>query len=405
MITLGSLFNGIGGWLIAAKRAGIKPIWSSEIEKVPLKVTAEHFPDVAQVGDITNITGYNLKPVDIITLGSPCQNLSVVGDRKGLEGERSSLFFEASRIIHEMREKTGGKYPKYVVWENVVGAFSSNKGMDFRAVIESLTTASIPTPELKWAKAGMVECESGTLGWRTLDAQYWGVPQHRERIFLVNHFGTGGGIDEILFKPQSMPRYSQTSQEGKQNAARRTCGNSQEAVILNDQGGAKTEVTKGKVNCLTAHIYKGAPITSDKIPVLDCTQRRDVVRVYEGMSPTLNAFMGTGGGNVPLVKSYCVSGNTCDHKTNQHGTGVKTNCSFALNTIDRHAVANKNIKLRRLTPLECERLQGLPDNWTAVEGASDSVRYKAIGNGMAQPCADFIISRIAQFMRKGDVCD
>lgn len=203
MITLGSLFDGIGGWLIAAKRAGVKPLWSSEIEKVPLKVTETHFPDVEQVGDITNLTGYILEPVDIITLGSPCQGLSLAGFRKGLKDNRSGLFLEAIRIINEMREKTNGEYPKYAVWENVTGAFSSNKRMDFRAVIESFAATSIPVPRLNWAKSGMVRCKSGTCGWRTLDAQYWGVPQHRQRIFLVNHFGTGGALTKYFLSPRA----------------------------------------------------------------------------------------------------------------------------------------------------------------------------------------------------------
>lgn len=154
-------------------------------------------------------------------------------------------------------------------------------------------------------------------------------------------------------------------------------------------------VTINKVNTIAYSSYKHPPIT----PVYDMTHANDVIRENKTV-PTLQARMGTGGNQIPLVKSYCVSGNTCDRDTDQHGTGVKTDCSFTLNTVDRHAVANKNLKLRRLTPLECERLQGLPDNWTAVEGASDSARYKAIGNGMAQPCADFIIKRIADYMRE-----
>lgn len=133
-----------------------------------------------------------------------CQGLSLAGFRKGLKDNRSGLFLEAIRVIREMRGKTNGEYPKYAVWENVTGAFSSNKRMDFRAVIESFAAASIPIPRLNWAKSGMVRSESGTYGWRTLDAQYWGVPQHRQRIFLVNHFGTGGGaLTKYFLSPRA----------------------------------------------------------------------------------------------------------------------------------------------------------------------------------------------------------
>lgn len=193
-LTLGSLFDGIGGWLLAAKRNGIVPIWSSEIDKFAMKVSKTHFPNVEQLGDITKLNGGEIPPVDIIGAGSPCQDLSVAGCRKGLKGERSNLFYEAIRITREMRARTNGKYPSYFVWENVTGAFSSNHGKDFQSVLGAITQTHIPMPESgRWAKAGMVRSKRVGVAWRTLDAQYWGVPQRRRRIFLIADYTNGGG--------------------------------------------------------------------------------------------------------------------------------------------------------------------------------------------------------------------
>lgn len=161
------------------------------------------------LGDITKIKGDNIPPVDVITFGSPCQDLSIAGKRAGLSGERSGLFMEAVRIIKEMREATNGEYPKYAVWENVPGAFSSNKGEDFRAVLEELARIkeagiSIPGPyKSKWAKAGLITGDDRSIAWRTMDAQYWGVPQRRLRISLVLDL-TGERAGEILFEPESL---------------------------------------------------------------------------------------------------------------------------------------------------------------------------------------------------------
>ena len=188
-LTLGSLFDGLGGWQLAAVNAGIKPIWSSEIEKFPMDITRKWFPNTIQLGDITKLNGEDIPPVDIICAGSPCQDLSIAGKRAGLEGERSGLFRKAVDIVQGMQKATNGEYPRYFVWENVPGAFSSNKGQDFRAVLEEIGQTDIPMPPNdKWATAGLVECENAEIAWRVLDAQYWGVPQRRKRIFLVADF-------------------------------------------------------------------------------------------------------------------------------------------------------------------------------------------------------------------------
>ena len=205
-LTLGSLFDGIGGWCLAAVRAGIRPIWSSEIEKFPLEVTARHFPDVVQLGDVTKIDGAKIEPVDIICAGSPCQDLSVAGKRAGLAGERSGLFVRAVDIVRQMRVRTNGKYPRFFVWENVPGAFSSNHGRDFQAVLAEIGQTDVPMPQSgRWATAGMVRTQTADIAWRVLDAQYWGVPQRRKRIFLVADFASAGRCaDKILFEPEGV---------------------------------------------------------------------------------------------------------------------------------------------------------------------------------------------------------
>lgn len=194
MITLGSLFDGIGGWQLAAVKNGVKPLWSSEIDPFPASVTKAHFPDTIQLGDVTKIDGAEIAPVDIICAGSPCQDLSIAGKRAGLEGDRSNLFYQAMRIVREMREKTNGVYPKFFVWENVLGTFTSNNRHDFQVVLEQIGQTDIPMPASgRWARAGMVRSKGCGIAWRTLDAQFWGVPQHRERIFLVAGFREWGG--------------------------------------------------------------------------------------------------------------------------------------------------------------------------------------------------------------------
>lgn len=204
MITLGSLFDGIGGWQLAAVRNGVKPLWSSEIDPFPASVTKAHFPDTVQLGDVTKINGAEIPPVDIICAGSPCQDLSIAGKRAGLEGERSNLFYQAMRIVREMREKTNGLYPKFFVWENVLGAFTSNDRRDFQAVLEEIGQTDIPMPASgRWARAGMVRSPKFGIAWRVLDAQFWGVPQHRERIFLVAGFGKWGVTYRYSLSPRA----------------------------------------------------------------------------------------------------------------------------------------------------------------------------------------------------------
>lgn len=214
VITMGSLFDGIGGFPLAAARYGIKTIWASEIEPFPMAVTMRRFPSMIHKGDITKLSGKMLFPVDIICGGSPCQDLSVAGARAGLSGARSGLFMEQIRIIKEMRtaERKRGRTgtsirPRFMAWENVPGAFSSGspKGEDFRIVLEEILRihyggASVPRSfPYSWPDAGVIEPESTfSLAWRCLDAQYWGVAQRRKRIFLVADFA-GNTAPKLLF--------------------------------------------------------------------------------------------------------------------------------------------------------------------------------------------------------------
>ena len=224
MLTLGSLFDGIGTWQLSAKHNGIKPLWSCEIDPYPSSVSHHHFPETKQYGDIKEIHGDSIEPVDILCAGSPCQNLSLAGNRKGLAGEQSSLFYEAIRILQEMRRETNGRYPRFFVWENVVGAFSSNHGNDFRAVLEEIGQTQIPMPKSgRWATCGVARVPLCDIAWRVLDAQYWGVPQRRRRIFLVADFAaTGRRAAEILLVEKRVPGDSQESSGEKQSPSYRT---------------------------------------------------------------------------------------------------------------------------------------------------------------------------------------
>lgn len=232
-LTLGSLFDGIGGFPLAGVRQGFTPVWASEIEPFPMEVTKIRFPGMLHVGDITKLKGAELTTVDVVCGGSPCQDLSVAGKRAGLQGERSGLFMEQIRVIKELREhdaRTKGTddpvrlRPRYMVWENVLGAFSSADGEDFRAVLEETcriadSTVSVPRPPGGvWKSAGAILGNQFSLAWRVYDAQYWSVPQRRKRIYLVADFG-GHTAPQILFKQDSLFGDFTQGEEARQGAA------------------------------------------------------------------------------------------------------------------------------------------------------------------------------------------
>ena len=432
-MTLGSLFDGIGGWLLAARHAGVTPLWSSEIEPFPCSVTARHFPEVKHLGDITKIDGAAIPPVDIVCAGSPCQDLSIAGRREGLDGARSGLFRRAVDIIRRMRMSTSGQYPRFFVWENVPGAFSSNKGADFRAVLQEIGQAEIPIPDGgKWASAGMAELQECQIAWRVLDAQYWGVPQRRRRIFLVADFAAHDRCaGEILFEREGMSGHLEKSERARQGTARGTENCAREAGRVYGLNVWDSIVFESPFYTECSPTMIKSKRLGVVIQAYDMTHADEVMRpVKDGIIPTLNARMGTGGNQVPVVHACCIAGNTIDRKIENggNGKGVLKETAYTLNTIDRHAVAeiygaksfseyekgqvatlraaggnqgggSENLAVarfivRRLTPTECERLQGLPDGYTA--GGSDTARYKALGNGMAQPCADYVIRRIVE---------
>lgn len=235
---LGSLFDGIAGFPLAASRYGIEPMWASEIEPFPISVSQRHFPTMKHLGSVTDIglcidvrgpevewyfsdsQGERVEntDVDIVSFGSPCQDLSVAGKRAGLSGRRSNLFYQAVRVIHDIQDATAGKYPRFVLWENVTGAFSSNAGRDFAAVLESLVGAAVSVPEKGWPGAGVVFGSKGQLAYRTFDAQYWGVPQRRRRIFALMHFA-GERAGEILFVEPSLSGHPAESGEEREATA------------------------------------------------------------------------------------------------------------------------------------------------------------------------------------------
>lgn len=477
-------------------------------------------------GDVSKISGLQIEPVDVITFGSPCQDMSVAGKREGMkhaeqgdeETTRSGLFYEAVRIIKEMRKATNGEYPKYAVWENVPGAFSSNKGRDFHAVLEALCsvcddTVSIPKPYdpkrtdiLVWNKSGEIVGDNYSVAWRTLDAQYWGVPQRRKRIYLVADF-TGRCAGAILFKPDSLRGHMSQSDEAGQgvtvnavgsvggsvgavgidpynltttgdNAATLgvNCGLTTgrngvielvggsvgeggiaivQPVILNDQGGSSINVETEDVSpTLRAQSHQHEPV------IAFTQNQREEVRDLGNKAGALAAEAGVHQQTYVAQPVIALQANGIDRADTAgcDGCGWRENESYTLNTIDRHAVCydarNHNAQdisgtdsvkanlvaekkrryiIRRLTPTECCRLQGFPDGWgnlvpynpddaefweqvrktyAEINGKSykpvknlkkwyeklhtDGAEYKMWGNGIALPCAEYVIRGTAE---------
>lgn len=450
-----SLFDGSGGFPLAASLCGIEPVYAAEVEPYPIAVTKNRFPKMKHLGDVSKVKGGEIEHVDIITFGSPCQDMSIAGKRAGLkhadmgddETTRSGLFLEAIRIIKEMREATNGVYPRYAIWENVPGAFSSNRGEDFRTVLEEFIRvkekdAVMPAvSQAGWAYADCISGDGWSIAYRVFDAQYWGVPQRRRRIYLVADF-RGECAQEILFKRESLRGYF-------------------EAGRMPWQG-----IATDAQNCVETAIGGVDRYNQSFLP---------------GLAQTLRA---PGGGDctptvlVP-VAVYCHQGNGIDRADTAgcNGKGVCEDKCYTLNTIDRHAVCfpqqayNKFIQedieatlkasggtygggsenlvaeqsfspiryiVRRLTPTECARLQGFPDWWGEIPKKdnltddeyvfwlnarntyakinnkttkeyskeqmlswynklhNDSSEYKMWGNGIALPNALYVMQGIAE---------
>ena len=349
-LTLGSLFDGSGGFPLAGILAGITPVWASEIEPFAIRVTTRRLPQVRHYGDVSSVSGAELPPVDIITFGSPCQDMSIAGKRSGLDGSRSSLFYEAIRIVKEMRCATNGEKPRFIVWENVPGAFSSNKGADFKAVLQSVIgvaepCAEVPAPDQKgWPDADYYLGDRWSVAYRVLDAQGWGVPQRRKRIYLVADFA-GQSAPKVLFESEGVSGYSAAGFRAWQRAASGAEGGAGAAgdsggavrsgggIVLNDQGGACMDVSEDVTGTLRAQEHGHPPCVMEAagfctehsanarsigyeeersptlragvVPAAIALENHPTdsrVKIAEdGMVQTLPARMGTGGGNVPLL--------------------------------------------------------------------------------------------------------
>lgn len=461
------------------------------------------------LGDITKIHGGTAPVVDVVIGGSPCQDLSIVGKRAGLAGERSGLYMEQIRVIKELREhdRANGRTgefirPRHMVWENVPGAFSSNHGKDFAAVLEEAVRVvepeapHVPVPEKGWPTSGCLMGDGWSVAWRVLDAQFWGVPQRRRRIALVADFGgqtapeilfvrkgvsgdsepggekrkgfaggtaensgstvwclQGNGIDRadtagcngkgwkenvcytlntissqrhdatVFFQPKSAMDENWEESDVK-NALRAGESKSSHAVLcLNDQGGNVMGISQDISGTLRAQEHGHQPT------VLDMSHACDVIRDCGGISPSLKARMGTGGGNMPLVAFGIGNGQANEaaspvfekaqtintmHDAQSvfcqdvaHTLKAKANLDFRE---DSETYPVHSGKVRRLTPLECERLQGFPDGWTDIgdwvdsrgknRKTTDSARYKALGNSIALPPWKWVLKRLcAQYER------
>ena len=293
-LTLGSLFDGSGGFPLGGLISGITPVWASEIEPFPIRVTTKRLPFMKHYGDVSKMNGADVEPVDIITFGSPCQDMSIAGRREGLDGSRSSLFYEAVRIVKEMRCKTGGRYPRYIVWENVPGAFSSNKGADFQSVLEEVCSVKgyeihTPRPE-KWPAAGEIVADDFSLAWRVFDAQYWGVPQRRKRIYLIADLA-GGSAGKILFESEGVSGYTPQGFRSWQGAAGASEKGSGAAgcVCLNDQGGNRMDVTDGVTCTLRAEAHHPPCVMESAGFCTEHSAHSRSIGYEEETSPTLRA--------------------------------------------------------------------------------------------------------------------
>ena len=356
------------------------------------------------LGDITLIHGNEIEPVDCIIGGSPCQDLSVAGKRAGLSGERSGLFMEQIRIVKEMRNRYGK--PRYMVWENVPGAFSSNNGEDFRAVLEEVTriadeTAVIPRPPKgKWSYAGCIMGDGWSVAWRTHDAQFWGVPQRRRRIALVADFG-GESAPEILFERESLSRDSESGAETREGTAPSLENSTGNTVWCLQGNGIDRADTAGCNGRGWREDVSYTLNTIDRPAVCyDMTHANDVIRDCGHICPTLQGRMGTGGNQIPI----CIGNGQVDQLRMSDKVGA-LNCMHDQQCVMLHHI------VRRLTPLECERLQGYPDGWTDIgdwtdskgklHKAADAPRYKAIGNSIALPFWFWMLRRMSEYLPTG----
>ena len=429
---------------------------------------------VKHFGDITQIRGCAVPITDCVIGGSPCQDLSVAGKREGLAGARSGLFMEQIRIVKEMRyaDQCSGRTgqfirPRYMVWENVPGAFSSNDTEDFRAVLEETARvadadAAIPRPPKKWANAGCILGDGWSIAWHVLDAQFWGVPQRRRRIALVADFG-GHTAPEILFERDGLCWNPPQSGESGQGAAGDFEDGVGEAIGLTNRGivsGDVAETARAECHGALPMVCAGFKLGNseqarsigfqeERSPTLnaecggnkpaicyDMTHATDVIRECGETAPTLQSRMGTGGNQIPLTFSMQGFGDykageiasSCKKRDYKDSTdliasvdcrnGAESEVNGTLQakpsggqSLNLNNVVRTGYAVRRLTPLERERLQGFPDGWTDIgawtdtagklhKESSDSARYKALGNSIALPPWKWVLKRLCAFYER-----
>lgn len=280
-------------------------------------------------GDISRMDGGKIEPVDIITFGSPCTDMSIAGKRAGLDGAQSSLFYQAIRIIQEMRCATNGRYPRWICWENVVGAFSSNRGFDFKAVLEAVIGisepgAEVPMPEKdRWPYADIYMGERWSVAYRTFDAQHWGVPQRRRRVYLVADFAARGA-GRVLFESEGLSGYSAEGFRSWQRAARGSPAGSGAAggICLNDQGGSRMDISQGVTATLRAQEHGHPPCIVEQNGVVFENHSQDTRYVGPlNTAPTVSATYGTGGNNQPFVVGEAPTPKTLKIRSGCEGGG------------------------------------------------------------------------------------
>ena len=438
MSTYGSLFSGVGGFDMGFDQAGYDCLFQVEWDKHCQQILARHWPDVPRWSNVQDVNGAELPPCDVLTFGSPCQDLSVAGKRAGIDGGRSSMFFEATRIIREMRDATGNTYPRIVVWENVPGALSSNRGADFQAVIDE-----------------MANCGSLLTEWAVLDAQHFGVPQRRRRIFLVavldpaiasrcpdpllpvaegrrgdyakgipagevvaaltaNGVGTCGADDnqaqaghlitavkaKRAMSNIDFDRWEETDLCPTLNAFDNG-GESRATVIAFSAGNSAKSYGIAITEDGTPPLRAGASGTN-QVPTIAFTAQRvgEAPRIYEDSTPALLSRMGTGGNNTPMVSQPTIA---FGWQEQRYAGDTHEEITTALTTTKTQAIHQPEHAVRRLTPLECERLMGWPDNHTRYKAdgteQADTHRYKQCGNGVATPVAQWVARQIMQVLR------
>lgn len=450
---LGSLFDGSGGFPLAARNVGIEPTWASEIEPFCVAVTKMNFPEMKHLGSVTKIDGAKVEPVDVITFGSPCQDMSVAGKREGLRGERSGLFFEAVRIVKEMRAATNGKFPRYAVWENVLGSLSSNDGQDFGCVLNELLAvvgqSPVVGPNDGWRKNGAICGDAFSIAWRVLDAQYWGVPQRRKRIFVVCDFRSQSA-PEILFKAVDvsvLPEQGGENQNGATPDVERSADETGERrIVFSIQGNSKRPGQHGKGITENGVCYTLNTVERHAVAVFENHGNAGRYRQEETACQSLTKELGTGGNNAPLVVSTNPRDRWLKSDVNVCGTITKKGGSEnvaptliksqSFPTIVSAENSMRNLYVRFLSSSECAKLQGFPEDWAGIMRINESefpfwrnvwneyaealgkkprtdaqVRkwmakpyreskeYEMWGNGVALPCVEYIMNNIAEVGR------